>query len=88
MGQQGGTRYALSGCGCAEPSPEPDPEDPEGHSLSAGQVFLVFLVVIAAVAIGFLLFRSFRRANAMRDMYGVDTAEFYTFQDDDGYSKM
>ncbi|CAK0792348.1 unnamed protein product [Prorocentrum cordatum] len=78
------TSYALGGCGCAAPSSSEPPRpsgDEEGEA--AGQVFLVLLLVLAGLVVVVFLYRSFRRAAIMRDIYRDDTAEFHVFTDDE-----
>jgi len=44
---------------------------------------MVLVVTITICFIMVLLYRGFRRAAVMRELYGVDTAEFHTFTDDE-----
>jgi len=82
-----GTRYSLTGCGCVAPSPAPPPAPPapadSGGAANTVQAVLAVILIIAAAIAGILLYRAFRRAAVMRELYGVDTAEFHTFTDDE-----
>jgi len=83
-----GTRYSLAGCGCSAPTPAPAPAppDPAGDDDAARvQTVLAVLIIIAAAFAALLLYRRSRRAAAMRELYGVDTAEFHTFTDPSDY---
>lgn len=82
-----GTRYSLEGCGCQEVVPTASPPSEDGPALGAGQVLLVIIVVFAALVVAVLLYRAFRRAATMRELYGVDEAEFYTFTDEESSFK-
>jgi hypothetical protein len=74
-----GTRYGLSGCGCAvKPTMAPDEEQAERVQFN-----LSILLVLAALVTCVLLYRRGRRVTRMREMYGVDTAEFHVFRDDE-----
>mmetsp|Transcript_137488 Transcript_137488/g.293842 ORF Transcript_137488/g.293842 Transcript_137488/m.293842 type:complete len:485 (-) Transcript_137488:188-1642(-) len=89
LAPRAGTRYSLTGCGCAppppapEPAPGPDPQSDSEGAVTAGQVILVAFVIVAALIIAVLLYRASRRAAVMRELYGVDTAEFHTFTDEE-----
>eukprot|EP00930_Biecheleria_cincta_P057653 TRINITY_DN43551_c0_g1_i1.p1 TRINITY_DN43551_c0_g1~~TRINITY_DN43551_c0_g1_i1.p1 ORF type:complete len:474 (-),score=83.86 TRINITY_DN43551_c0_g1_i1:21-1271(-) len=72
------TRYNLEGCGCAPPAPEPA----NGGGAAGGiQAFLSVLTILVLVVVAVYMYRARRRAN-LRELYGVDTAEFPTFTDD------
>lgn len=75
------TRYNLLGCGCEIPSTtEPPRPGKTGHA--SLQAFLSMIVVLIGLVATVYVYRSLRRAAAMREMYGTDTADFHTFDDD------
>lgn len=79
------TRYSLAGCGCIRPTVTPDlrPASSGSGLADVVQAFLTMVVLAGAVVAGILMYRSYRRNAALRELYGVDTAEFHTFHDDE-----
>lgn len=81
-----GTRYSLTGCGCMAPPPAPAPAPPapsDEDSRNAVQAVLAVLLLLVATVAAVLLYRGYRRAAVMHELYGVDTAEFHTFNDEE-----
>lgn len=84
------TSYDLGQCGCVAPKPSPD--DPgsggaeeEDGGISIGTAFICVLVFVLMGGLGALAYRRgirIREWQGLRESYGVDTSEFYTFSDD------
>eukprot|EP00931_Biecheleriopsis_adriatica_P119702 TRINITY_DN94910_c0_g1_i1.p1 TRINITY_DN94910_c0_g1~~TRINITY_DN94910_c0_g1_i1.p1 ORF type:complete len:469 (+),score=88.63 TRINITY_DN94910_c0_g1_i1:86-1492(+) len=81
--QLGATRYSLTACGCEAPPPPQPPPGP-GVDPSTTQAILTVLVVLAGLSFGVCKYRAHRRAEMMREMNGLDIAEFRTFTDEEG----
>lgn len=82
---RGSTSYRLESCGCVAPQPAPSPEPDSGDDtgLTVLQVIFGGSVIIAACCCMLMFRRASRREAAMRELYGVDTAEFHIFTDDE-----
>jgi len=82
--RKAGTRYSLAGCGCSAPTPAPAPFPPDPareDEATRVQAVLAVLIIIGVTFAALLFYRRSRRAAVMRELYGVDTAEFHTFTD-------
>lgn len=77
------TRYGLASCGCLPPGPQPSSGGRSWSGADAVQVMLSIIVLWVGTCAALLVYRAHRRAVVINELYGVDTAEFHVFNDED-----